>query len=254
VDALTHGLFSPTTTPTPANREDREGESVSNNREVTYPLPSSSSEPGRTGKETGKEYTDSEIPGPMAPAHRAYQEAIEDIARIWDGQKASGKEPPRLDSAAEKALDDDIAACFQAKDLPGSLQAIDRWRDAWLEILCPQTKVTENQARRLNPTHLFRLVDDPEVPLEEQEIYRREIYRRVDLIIEEYEAKRPHPNMGVHDMFQRRSGGYPNCGTHRHWRSTSGVVICGICHPPAQPSLVEEWIDERGTEAQRGGG
>jgi len=34
------------------------------------------------------------------------------------------------------------------------------------------------------------------------------------------------------------------CGHSKRWRSIHGVVICGICHPPADASLVAEWISE----------
>ena len=34
------------------------------------------------------------------------------------------------------------------------------------------------------------------------------------------------------------------CHDHRFWRSVSGVVICGVCHPPATDDLVAEWIEE----------
>jgi hypothetical protein len=34
------------------------------------------------------------------------------------------------------------------------------------------------------------------------------------------------------------------CKGNRMWRSTHNVVICGICHPPAKPYLVAEWIGE----------
>lgn len=32
-----------------------------------------------------------------------------------------------------------------------------------------------------------------------------------------------------------------SCKRDRFWRSTSGVVICGNCHPPASPKLVAGW-------------
>src|SRR5262245_16844551 len=31
------------------------------------------------------------------------------------------------------------------------------------------------------------------------------------------------------------------CGTRRRWRSRSGVLICGTCHPPADVALVAAW-------------
>lgn len=33
------------------------------------------------------------------------------------------------------------------------------------------------------------------------------------------------------------------CGGTRFWRSVYGLVICGTCHPPATPELVQEWVD-----------
>jgi hypothetical protein len=29
----------------------------------------------------------------------------------------------------------------------------------------------------------------------------------------------------------------------RRWRSIHGVVLCGICVPPAHPGVVAEWLD-----------
>ncbi len=33
------------------------------------------------------------------------------------------------------------------------------------------------------------------------------------------------------------------CQGLRFWRSIYGQVICGICHPPAHPGVVAEWLD-----------
>ncbi len=33
------------------------------------------------------------------------------------------------------------------------------------------------------------------------------------------------------------------CNARRTWRSIHGVTVCGLCHPPASPKLVAEWID-----------
>ncbi|MBZ5639167.1 MAG: hypothetical protein LAO51_10510 [Acidobacteriia bacterium] len=32
------------------------------------------------------------------------------------------------------------------------------------------------------------------------------------------------------------------CGGHERWRSTADALVCGVCHPPANPTLVAEWI------------
>lgn len=32
------------------------------------------------------------------------------------------------------------------------------------------------------------------------------------------------------------------CRRTRFWRSIHGVIVCGICHPPAAPNLVAEWV------------
>jgi hypothetical protein len=34
----------------------------------------------------------------------------------------------------------------------------------------------------------------------------------------------------------------PSCGGAKFWRSVSGKVVCAVCHPPAVPTLVAEWI------------
>jgi hypothetical protein len=36
----------------------------------------------------------------------------------------------------------------------------------------------------------------------------------------------------------------PACHSRRFWRSVHGVVVCAVCHPPAGPGLVAEWIGE----------
>ena len=33
-----------------------------------------------------------------------------------------------------------------------------------------------------------------------------------------------------------------SCKTSSFWRSIRGPLVCGLCHPPASPKLVEEWI------------
>ena len=33
------------------------------------------------------------------------------------------------------------------------------------------------------------------------------------------------------------------CKERHFWRSIYGVTVCGLCHPPASPKLVAEWLD-----------
>lgn len=40
-----------------------------------------------------------------------------------------------------------------------------------------------------------------------------------------------------------RDEGCHCCKGSRFWLSTQRTVICGACHPPAAPSLVNEWIE-----------
>ena len=42
------------------------------------------------------------------------------------------------------------------------------------------------------------------------------------------------------------------CKTSRFWRSIYGNLICGTCHPPAAPQLVEEWVEINREEASQG--
>ena len=37
------------------------------------------------------------------------------------------------------------------------------------------------------------------------------------------------------------------CKGGNFWQSTRGTVICGICHPPAAPHLVAQWLDNECT-------
>ncbi len=46
----------------------------------------------------------------------------------------------------------------------------------------------------------------------------------------------PEPESG------RPPGACPACRERRFWRSVYGVVVCGVCHPPAAPHLVAEWL------------
>ena len=39
------------------------------------------------------------------------------------------------------------------------------------------------------------------------------------------------------------------CRERRFWRSIHGVVVCGTCHPPAAPRLVERWLPGSENEA-----
>lgn len=32
------------------------------------------------------------------------------------------------------------------------------------------------------------------------------------------------------------------CGQRSWWISTAGKRVCGICHPPAKPEIVREWV------------
>ena len=40
------------------------------------------------------------------------------------------------------------------------------------------------------------------------------------------------------------------CRTSSFWRSIHGPLVCGVCHPPASPELVDKWI-ESSTRARR---
>ncbi|MGA2107132.1 MAG: hypothetical protein ABSH25_05755 [Syntrophorhabdales bacterium] len=34
------------------------------------------------------------------------------------------------------------------------------------------------------------------------------------------------------------------CGTFSWWLSIHNVIVCAVCHPPASPTLVKEWIGD----------
>lgn len=36
------------------------------------------------------------------------------------------------------------------------------------------------------------------------------------------------------------------CRGHRFWISVFGVTVCAVCHPPADPSFVAQWITPDG--------
>ncbi len=187
----------------------------------------------------------------MDAAHRHYERAVATVARFFDAQVASGINPPRLED--EGALDEAIAERFRAGDADGAMLGIEKWKAAWLDILSDQQgdrpalvlhPAVEAAARRLETHTLIELANDAQIPAEDQEAYRREVHRRAQGLLDECDGRRPHPNRSVHDMFDRLAGG--QCRRHRHWRSTSGVVVCGECHPPAHPALVAEWLGEGG--------
>ena len=39
------------------------------------------------------------------------------------------------------------------------------------------------------------------------------------------------------------------CRERRWWLSIYGVVVCGVCHPPAAPRLVERWLADPESDA-----
>ena len=157
-------------------------------------------------------------PDPMATAHDRYQEAVAEVAKVWDDLRDRGVEPPWMDPTIETRLDDAIDARFRAGDPQGAIQCIERWRDAWMALLASRDALETTSgpraaldlaARRLDGTQLFDLVDDPDVPEEDRGVYRSEILRRADDMVQELEGRRPHSNQEVHDMFARRTGEWP---------------------------------------------
>ncbi len=42
---------------------------------------------------------------------------------------------------------------------------------------------------------------------------------------------------------RRPEGACYICSGTRYWLSVYHALVCGICHPPADPSLVAEWIE-----------
>jgi len=49
-------------------------------------------------------------------------------------------------------------------------------------------------------------------------------------MIDESEGRIPHRNQAVRDALAK-SGGIIDCSRHRHWISTSGTIVCAVCHP-----------------------
>ena len=41
------------------------------------------------------------------------------------------------------------------------------------------------------------------------------------------------------------------CKSSRFWRSIHGPIVCRVCHPPASPELVAEWINTPSRELGR---
>ncbi|MGD0658833.1 MAG: hypothetical protein ABSD38_12270 [Syntrophorhabdales bacterium] len=37
----------------------------------------------------------------------------------------------------------------------------------------------------------------------------------------------------------------PSCHEFAWWLSIHGVLVCGLCHPPASPALVKRWIGDQ---------
>jgi len=44
-------------------------------------------------------------------------------------------------------------------------------------------------------------------------------------------------------LCKRREGACFACKSTHFWLSVHGSLVCGVCHPPADPSLVSEWIE-----------
>lgn len=47
------------------------------------------------------------------------------------------------------------------------------------------------------------------------------------------------------EVFFQHPGPCPTCGGREWWISVYHVRICAMCHPPADKSLVAEWIGDR---------
>lgn len=201
------------------------------------------------------------LANPRRAARETWAAAVEQIASRWDDVAAvcrtRGMESPWLDQEVEESLDEAIAASIRAGDLQGALRGIEAWRRAWMDLLSTSPGRETPGAPRspagavaihLDAVRLFDLADDPDVPEADREVYRSEVLRRADAMIAESEGRIPHWNQAVRDMHSRAGDGVCPYPGHRRWHSTSGAVICGYCHPPANPSLVAEWIEAPSNE------
>ena len=50
-------------------------------------------------------------------------------------------------------------------------------------------------------------------------------------------------HLRIEDTASRKKVVCHACKSTRFWRSIHGPVVCGVCHPPASPSLVARWIE-----------
>lgn len=57
----------------------------------------------------------------------------------------------------------------------------------------------------------------------------------------EFESQAPLSNKAA----EATTDGGPcfSCQSTRRWVSVHGATVCGVCHPPADPGLVERWIE-----------
>src|SRR5206468_7835116 len=60
----------------------------------------------------------------------------------------------------------------------------------------------ESRAQNLDGVRLFDLAEDDDLAAAEREVYRQELYVRVDAVIEESEGRRPPANASVHEMIE----------------------------------------------------
>ncbi len=84
---------------------------------------------------------------PQRAAREAWTAAVEEVSAAWNAlaarSGAGGLEPPWLDEALDQELQAEVAESIRAADLHRAVAAIDRWRQAWLELLAAPTQVAD---------------------------------------------------------------------------------------------------------------
>jgi len=146
-----------------------------------------------------------------------WQATVEEVALRWELTGASGVWLPE---EQDLALQGEVAAAIREGDQSRARQRIDAWRAAWLEILkdanrgkslspCRHENLSA-VARREDGVSLFDWLASSDFTGVEKEVFRAEVFARIDALIEESEGHRPPANPTVHQMFDKA---YEHFGT-----------------------------------------
>ncbi len=206
-------------------------------------------------------------------ALRVWEEAVRDVARLWEEAaavaRARGESPPWLDETLDARLQSELADALRAGDVEEARRSAAAWKAAWEGAISPDTRRNlakpeekegfvgsplsrelrerlEARARSIDGVALFDLAEDEDLAAAERQVYREEILARADELIAESEGRKPRPNQTVWDM-------HSEARARPDWRDTEERSLTSWLrrHAPAvaaawpEASVDAAWIDWR---------